>query len=180
MPTAEDCPLSANAGRIYDPVAFATTIEARHLRRARPGRGFGFKDADSIVAEANVMVKNAVEISIDNSPHLEGVTNIFRDNLVAYNDVGVSLLPSVRGNRFQGNQFLDNVQPVSVSGGGSALANEMNGLATSGRNTPGSTATATESETRRSCTTGCPMTSWPNIRPFSGSASVWPSPPSTP
>ncbi len=91
--------------------------------RGAGGRGLGFKDADSIVAEGNILVKNAVGISLDNSPHLEGATNEFRDNLVAYNDVGVSLLPSVRGNRFHDNQFVDNVQPVSVSGGGTALAN---------------------------------------------------------
>lgn len=99
---------------------FANALGAR-------GLGLAFKDSDRIVADDNVIVKNAIGIFLDNSPHLEGVTNTFRDNLVAYNDVGVSLLPSVHHNVFRGNQFVDNVQPVSVSGGGSALANEWSG-----------------------------------------------------
>ncbi len=91
------------------------------------GRGLGFKDSDRVTAVGNVMVKNAVGISIDNSPHSEGVTNEFRDNIVAYNDVGVALLPSVHDNVFRGNAFLSNVRPVSVSGGGTALANRWLG-----------------------------------------------------
>lgn len=87
------------------------------------GRGLGFKDADHIVAERNVIVKNAIGLSLDNSPHLEGADNRFRDNLFAYNDVAVGLLPSVHGNEFHDNRFVDNVQSVSVSGGGSALGN---------------------------------------------------------
>ena len=91
--------------------------------RGTTGRGLGFKDADRITAEENVLVKNAVGISLDNSPHSIGVTNYFRDNIVAWNDVGVSLLPSVRDNAFTGNTFLDNLRPVVVTGGGTALAN---------------------------------------------------------
>lgn len=85
-------------------------------------RGLGFKDADSIVAEGNVLLRNAVGISLDNSPHSVGVTNHFRGNVVAWNDVGVNLLPSVHDNAFVGNVFLDNLRPVAVTGGGSALA----------------------------------------------------------
>lgn len=95
--------------------------------RGTTGRGLGFKDADRITADSNVMIKNAVGISIDNSPHSAGVTNRFSDNVVAYNDVGVALLPSVHSNDFAGNQFVDNVQPVRVSGGGTARANRWIG-----------------------------------------------------
>jgi len=95
--------------------------------RGTTGRGLGFKDADRITAVGNVMVKNAVGISIDNSPHSVGVTNEFRDNVVAYNDVGVALLPSVHDNVFRGNALVSNVRPVSVSGGGTALANRWVG-----------------------------------------------------
>ncbi len=92
--------------------------------RGTTGRGLGFKDADRITAEGNTLVKNAVGISIDNSPNTAGVRNIFRRNLIAYNDVAVALLPSVHSNVFVDNAFVDNVQPVSVSGGGTALANQ--------------------------------------------------------
>jgi nitrous oxidase accessory protein len=91
--------------------------------RGTTGRGLGFKDADGITAVDNVLVKNAIGISIDNSPTSVGVVNHFRDNVIAYNDVGVWMLPSVHDNHFSGNQFIDNVQPVGVSGGGTALAN---------------------------------------------------------
>jgi nitrous oxidase accessory protein len=91
--------------------------------RGATGRGLGFKDADRIVAEGNTLVGNAVGISIDNSPQSVGVENLFRHNLIAYNDVAVALLPSVRANVFAENDFVDNVQPVSISGGGTALGN---------------------------------------------------------
>ncbi len=91
--------------------------------RGTTGRGLGFKDADGITAVDNVFVKNTIGISIDNSPSSVAVVNDFRDNVIAYNDVGVWMLPSVHDNHFTGNQFIDNVQPVGVSGGGTALAN---------------------------------------------------------
>ncbi|HSG81335.1 MAG TPA: hypothetical protein VLC48_03720, partial [Gemmatimonadota bacterium] len=43
------------------------------------------------------------------------------------NDVGVGLLPSVRSNNFLANTFVGNVRDVSVSGGGTALANRWAG-----------------------------------------------------
>jgi len=95
--------------------------------RGRTGRGLGFKDADRITADGNVLVKNTIGISIDNSPSREGVANQFRDNVIAFNDVGVETLPSVRNNVFTGNQFVDNVQPVAVTGGGTALGNRWVG-----------------------------------------------------
>ncbi|GBD31696.1 hypothetical protein HRbin33_00655 [bacterium HR33] len=95
--------------------------------RGALGRGIGFKDADSIVAVNNVIVNNAVGISLDNSPHLQGVFNRFSGNFIAYNDVGISLLPSVSRNWFYDNRLVDNMVPVEVSGGGSALANVWQG-----------------------------------------------------
>ncbi|MFQ5703345.1 MAG: nitrous oxide reductase family maturation protein NosD [Gemmatimonadales bacterium] len=91
--------------------------------RGTTGRGLGFKDTDSIVAERNVLVRNSIGISIDNSPTTERITNVFRNNTVALNDLGVSLLPSVHSNEFVDNDFAANVQPVAVTGGGTALAN---------------------------------------------------------
>jgi nitrous oxidase accessory protein len=95
--------------------------------RGPSGRGLGFKDADSILAEGNVVVKNAVGLSLDNSPHAEGTINLVRENVIAYNDVGVELMPSVRNNAFLDNRFIENVVPVRVSGGGTAVANRWAG-----------------------------------------------------
>jgi nitrous oxidase accessory protein len=91
------------------------------------GRGIGFKDADSIVAANNIVVNNAIGISLDNSPNLDGVFNRFTGNLIAYNDVGISLLPSVSRNLFHGNRLVDNIVPVQISGGGTALGNFWRG-----------------------------------------------------
>jgi nitrous oxidase accessory protein len=95
--------------------------------RGTAGRGLGFKDADDIWAVGNVMVKNAVGISIDNSPSSERSVNVFAENVVAYNDVGISMLPSVARNQFEKNEFIDNVTPVVVTGGGTALGNRWVG-----------------------------------------------------
>jgi nitrous oxidase accessory protein len=95
--------------------------------RGPRGIGLALKGSDAILADDNVIVRNAIGIFLDNSPHRVGATNQFRNNVVAYNDVAVSLLPSVRNNVFRDNQFVDNVQPVSVSGGGTALGNTWSG-----------------------------------------------------
>jgi len=95
--------------------------------RGTTGRGLGFKDADRITAEGNVLVKNTIGISLDNSPSREGVHNAFRGNVIAFNNLGVVVLPSVRNNVFEDNQFVDNVQSVAVTGGGTALGNHWAG-----------------------------------------------------
>jgi nitrous oxidase accessory protein len=95
--------------------------------RGTTGRGLGFKDTDNVVAERNTILRNVVGVSIDNSPTTEGVLNRFDSNVIAFNDVAVALLPSVKSNQFIDNTFLDNVQPVRVTGGGTALANQWYG-----------------------------------------------------
>lgn len=92
--------------------------------RGVTGRGLGFKDTDSIVAVNNFIARNAIGVSVDNSPTTLGVLNLFQGNLIAFNEVGVQLLPSVRSNRFWGNDFVDNLEPVAVTGGGDALHND--------------------------------------------------------
>jgi len=91
------------------------------------GVGLGLKDSDDIRAIDNAFVGNAVGIALDNSPSSVGVTNRFTGNLIAYNDIGISLLPSVHSNRFEDDAFIDNTAPVAVSGGGNALANVWRG-----------------------------------------------------
>jgi len=108
-----------------DDIAFRRNLFAN--ARGPRGMGLALKGSDRIVADENVIVKNAIGLFLDNSPHRVDATNEFRNNVVAYNDVGVSLLPSVHDNRFRDNQFVDNVLPVSVSGGGTALANTWAG-----------------------------------------------------
>jgi nitrous oxidase accessory protein len=81
------------------------------------GMGIGLKDSDAIEASGNLIVGNVVGIHLDNSPHSADVTNSFTGNLLLANQAGIRLLPSVRRNLFEGNDFLSNGTPVVVAGG---------------------------------------------------------------
>jgi len=95
--------------------------------RGITGRGLAFKDTDNISASDNILIGNATGLLVDNSPTNEGVTNLFERNVVMFNDVGVALLPSVHSNVFRNNDFLENMNPVAVSGGGTAAGNGWEG-----------------------------------------------------
>ncbi len=91
------------------------------------GFGVGLKDADRIEMTGNLVVQNRVGLYFDNSPSLTDAHNRIDGNILAFNDVAVNLMPSVRSNRFAANSFVGNVRDVSVSGGGTALANAWTG-----------------------------------------------------
>ena len=82
------------------------------------GYGIGLKDMDGVTVTGNHMMSNRVGIYFDNTPATPGVTHEITDNLFAYNDVGALFLPSVRGNVFSGNGFVDNGEQVGVKGKG--------------------------------------------------------------
>ncbi len=81
------------------------------------GMGLALKDSDRIEAFENLIVENAIGVHLDNSPGELDATNRFTGNLVLLNGSGVRLLPSVRGNVFEGNSFVANDRPVEVAGG---------------------------------------------------------------
>ena len=87
------------------------------------GYGVGLKDMDGAVLEANLLVGNRAGVFLDNSPQTIGVEQHFRGNLFAYNQIGVLFLPSVQGNVFWENSFIDNTAQVSVQGGGDFKGN---------------------------------------------------------
>lgn len=95
--------------------------------RGASGMGLGMKDTEEIEATGNLFLGNAVGIHLDNSPQSVGATNLFRENALTMNGVGVSLLPSVEGNRFAANTFDGNLREVVVSGAGDALGNLWTG-----------------------------------------------------
>lgn len=82
------------------------------------GYGVGFKDLDSVVARDNVIADNRVGIFLDNSPYLIEAWNEIEGNVIAYNDIGVSFMPSVRRNALVANTFTGNDEQVEVRGGG--------------------------------------------------------------
>jgi len=82
------------------------------------GYGVGLKDMDGVEAHGNRFVGNRVGIYLDNSPWSREVEQHFTSNLIAYNDVGVLFLPSVKRNVFTANTFVDNREQVGVKGSG--------------------------------------------------------------
>ncbi|MCP5113251.1 MAG: nitrous oxide reductase family maturation protein NosD [bacterium] len=73
--------------------------------------GLLFKDCLDSVAERNVIVNNVRGIFLDASHG-----NRFRNNLVAYNDVGVVLHASSLNNTFGGNDFVGNQATLHTVG----------------------------------------------------------------
>jgi nitrous oxidase accessory protein len=91
--------------------------------RGPSGYGVGLKDLDDAVIEANVFLDNRVGAFVDNSPREIDSTGQFRDNVFAYNSMGLSLMPAVRRNWFSQNSFIDNQEQVNVAGGGTLYDN---------------------------------------------------------
>lgn len=87
--------------------------------RGISGYGIGVKNINNLLAEDNRFLDNEVGIFMNSSPSSLGVTNVFRRNVVAFNDVGLSVDPSNQGNNlFTLNSFLENLQQVANTGGG--------------------------------------------------------------
>jgi nitrous oxidase accessory protein len=92
--------------------------------RGPSGYGIGLKDMDDAVVIENLFLDNRVGAYVDGSPREVDSIGLFRGNLFAYNDIGVSMLPSVRHNQFLANSFVDNREQVGVAGGGQLREND--------------------------------------------------------
>lgn len=124
--TVEDNILRDNSVGIYIMYGRDLTIRNNLLmnNRGPSGYGIGLKDADDVLTENNYIVSNRVGTYVDNSPREPGATVIFRHNVFAYNEIGVTMLPSVKHNVFTENIFQDNSEQVAVSGHGDVLNND--------------------------------------------------------
>lgn len=88
------------------------------FRRNRFVRNRGFasvglllKACDDVVAEDNLIADNARGIFLEGS-----YRNQFRRNLVAMSDMALVIYDSSGGNLFEGNVFIGNLTPLSLSG----------------------------------------------------------------
>lgn len=88
------------------------------------GYGVGFKDLDLVTAVGNKFIDNRVGIYMDNTPTSYDVWNDIRENKIAFNDIGASIMPSIERNRILQNSFIDNHEQVEVRGGGILKGNE--------------------------------------------------------
>lgn len=86
--------------------------------RGPSGHGLGLKEIDGVDVEGNIIHDNRIGVYIDTSPLSYDVYNTFDTNLIAYNDIGLGLLPSSTRNMFTRNSMVENLEQVSVLGGG--------------------------------------------------------------
>lgn len=91
------------------------------------GIGIGFKETSDVTIEGNRILYCATGIYLDVSPYQPDTVNVFRNNLIAYNGVGVRWLNDWQGNEFTGNSFKGNITQIVVEGGKSADRNLWEG-----------------------------------------------------
>lgn len=118
--TASRNQLIGNSVGIYLMYGKRFTITDNLLQGSRgpSGHGLGLKEIDGVDVEGNVIHDNRIGVYIDTSPLSYDVYNTFDTNLIAYNDIGLGLLPSSQRNVFTRNSMVDNLEQVSVLGGG--------------------------------------------------------------
>lgn len=91
--------------------------------RGPSGYGLGLKDVDDVTAVGNWFVDNRVGAWLDSSPRSLDSQGRFHGNVFAYNDIALTLQPALTGNTFSENTFRENLQQVSVPGGGNLRGN---------------------------------------------------------
>ena len=91
------------------------------------GYALGFKDADNILAQDNLMVDNRAGVFADGTPFSKGSYARFENNIFAYNDIGIILLSFVNGAEFRGNTFWENIQQTALQGSGKSGLNTWQG-----------------------------------------------------
>ncbi len=117
--------LSRNSVGVYLMYSTGVRIAGNRLLRNRgpSGYGIGLKETDQFSVLDNLIVGNRSGVYIDGSPFTDKMPGTFRGNTFASNDVGITLLPSARGNEIVANNFIDNIDQVAVSGRGTLEAN---------------------------------------------------------
>jgi nitrous oxidase accessory protein len=91
------------------------------------GIGIGFKETSELVIENNKILYCASGLYIDVSPYQPDTINVFNNNLIAYNGIGIRFLNDWHSNIFKQNQILDNMTQVFVGSGMTANRNIWDG-----------------------------------------------------
>lgn len=125
--TLEDNEISDNSVGIYLMYGKTFRVTGNKLFRNRgpSGYGLGLKEVDAYEIRNNLIIGNRVGTYIDGSPFTRKVGSRFTRNIFACNDIGMSLLPAVKGNRIDQNNFIDNIEQLAVLGRGSVKGNEF-------------------------------------------------------
>lgn len=118
-----------NSVGAYAMYSYNITISDNRIsgQRGPSGYALGFKDTGNVLVSNNVLVDNAGGIFLDGTPFNPDDFARFENNIIAFNDAGVTLQPAVRGNVFQGNSFWENISHVTIQGGGTPGVNGWQG-----------------------------------------------------
>lgn len=119
--------LTGNSVGIYLMYSTGVTLRGNRLIRNRgpSGYGIGLKETDRFAVLGNMVIGNRVGIYIDGSPFTTQRPGDISGNTIACNDVGITFLPSARGNEVVGNNFIDNIDQIAVAGRGDLSANSF-------------------------------------------------------
>jgi len=125
--TIENNLFTSNSVGIYLMYTSGVSISGNTLYRNRgpSGYGIGLKETDRFTVTQNRISANRVGVYIDGSPFTAAQPGDFHRNTIAYNDIGFTFLPSARNNELYENNFIDNINQVSVAGRGSLGANRF-------------------------------------------------------
>lgn len=118
---------SRNSVGIY--LMYSTGVELvgnRLIRNRGPsGYGIGLKETDRFSVRGNLIAGNRAGVYIDGSPFTRARPGEFTGNTFAFNDIGITFLPSAKGNELAENNFIDNIEQVAVAGRGNLDANRF-------------------------------------------------------
>jgi len=96
-------------------IMYSRSIRFRHNvfshNRGFASYGILFQDCHDVVADSNVIADNAVGIFFEASK-----VNVFRHNVIAQNDLALQMFQNSVGNTFSGNNFVDNLSPLTIVG----------------------------------------------------------------
>lgn len=104
----------------HDNVAGAAIMYSKFIRfrhnvfsRNRGYSSFGilFQDCHDMLADSNVIADNVVGMFFEAT-----TDNRFRHNIIANNDVALQMFQNSTGNSFSGNNFIGNLNPLSLVG----------------------------------------------------------------
>ncbi|CAG0945515.1 putative ABC transporter binding protein NosD [Anaerolineae bacterium] len=109
-----------NSVGIYTMYSNTTLIRDNLIRghRGPSGYAIGLKDADDIEVAHNALIDNRGGAFLDGAPFSPEGHAYFHDNIFAFNDAALIMMPAVRGALIENNSFWENVEQVTISGGG--------------------------------------------------------------
>ncbi len=113
-----------NSVGIYAMYSKNVRLDGNDLRGQRGPSGYalGFKDTDNVDATRNLLVDNRGGIFLDGTPFNPNAYARFTHNVIAFNDIGVTVMPAVKRVEFSDNVMWENVEQLAVHGSGSSVS----------------------------------------------------------